>query len=192
MNNYEYILAGAPDFQVDTRSGFSPDAAIDEIVSLLSDSDRETADLLLKGFIPDCLTEDFYREAAGSRSRFIREYFDFDRQVRNVRAEFINKAFDRDPGAGRILPDDDFDRKAEVNEILSGKDILKKEREIDALMWEKAESISQFSIFDLDSVLSLVTRLKIVARWMNLDAESGHAMLQKLVTQLRQNSNKEQ
>lgn len=186
MNNYAYILASAPDFKVDSRAGLSPNEAIEEILQLLGEDDRKTAEFLLKGFLPEEMTESFYLEAKSSENRFIREYFDFDKKVRNVRAAFINRAFDRNPNLGQILPDDDFDRENEVAEILSGKDILKKEREMDELMWQEAETLTELDILDFNLVLSLLTRLKIVSRWMNLDKNTGHAMLRKLVNELRQ------
>ena len=42
-----------------------------------------------------------------------------------------------------------------------------------------------FDIFTIDTILSLITRLHILARWNRLDPQTGAAMFRRLVDEVR-------
>ena len=193
MNNYEYIIACLP--VIDTESDRSAvpdaDAIIAEIRERCSESDKTVVDFMLKGYDSESLGEEFYTRALSHSSRFIREYFSFDLDVRNTKVEYLNKALGREPGKDLVVisgrEDRDFEMKGEVEAVLSGTDILLKERGLDDLMWARAEELTIMEVFTLDAILGFVARLKIIDRWLKLDPDSGREMFRRLVEQIRNN-----
>lgn len=191
MNNYTYIVSSLP---VIVREKVSSDdlqaePVIEEIRSQLSESDRKALDFVLDGFDPDRLCEDFYRKAADSPVRFIREYFSFDLNLRNAKARHLNASFGRPETQDTIVLDEDcepdFEEGHEIDAILNGTDILAREKGIDDLCWQKTEDITAFSYFDLDAILGFIVRLKIVDRWFRLDENTGREYFRSLVSQVR-------
>lgn len=188
MNNYEYIIACLPVLQEDWNQskGLDADAVTAEIKSQLSGKDLEHFDLLLSGFDPDKLCENFYRKAAKSASGFIRQYFAYDLGVRNAKVAYLNKALGRPEGMDMlVLSEDEFEDWAAATEVLSGTDILERERGLDILMWAKIEELTQMHVFDLDVILGFEAKLKIVDRWLKLDPRTGWEMFRKLVDEIR-------
>ena len=191
MSNYEYIIAGLPVLQKDAAASSSnpnADEIIDEIRSLLSDRDAARLDFLLRGFDSENLNADFYSEALKSRSEFIRRYFAYDLLVRNTRTAWLNKSLGRAEGTDIVTVEQDTDISEEVpaiDEVLSQKDILARERELDSLMWNRIEEINVIKVFDLDVILGFVACLKIVDRWIKLDPQTGRELFRKLVEEIR-------
>ena len=74
-----------------------------------------------------------------------------------------------------------------MNDILSGHDILARERSLDDLMWNKAEELTTLHVFDLDLILGFVVRLEIIGRWVRLDENEGRALFRRLVEEIRNN-----
>ena len=193
MNNYEYIIACLPvlDRDADHPGALDADAVIGEIRERLDASDAAVLDFMLQGYDNETLGEEFYSRALRHGSRFIREYFTLDLNVRNTKVEYLNRALGREPGKDMlVLPgreDIDFELKPEVEAILSGTDILQKERGLDDIMWAGAEELTIMEVFSLDAILGFVARLKIIDRWLKLDPVTGREMFRKLVEQIRNN-----
>lgn len=190
MNNYEYIIACLPVLQADWNQskGLDADAVTAEIREQLSGKDLEAFDFLLDGFDPDKLCEDFYRKAARSGNGFIREYFAYDLGVRNAKVAYLNKSLGRPEDMDMIvLSEDEFEDWEATSDVLSGTDILERERGLDDLMWARIEDLTQMHVFDLDVILGFEARLKIVDRWLKLDPQTGWEMFRKLVEEIRNN-----
>lgn len=191
MNNYEYIIAGLPVLQRDshTADGFSAEAMEEEIRSQLDERDCRIFDFLLDGFRSECLSEEFYRKSSKSSSRFIRQYFSFDLSVRNARVEWLNSELGRPAGSDimETETEENPELKSKVLDILSGNDILERERALDNLMWEKIEDITVMEIFSLDLILAFTAKMKIVDRWLKLDPVAGRELFRKLVEEIRNN-----
>lgn len=191
MNNYTYIVSSLPVILRDRASAddVRTDEVIEEIRSQLSDSDIEVLDMVLKGLEPDSLCEELYRDATVSPVRFVREFFSFDLKLRNAKARFLNSSFGRPASQDTIVLDEDaeevFDEEKEVDAVLSGTDILARERGIDDLYWQKIEEITTFDYFDLDAILGFVVKVKIVDRWLKLDEKTGREYFRTLVSQVR-------
>ena len=191
MSNYVYIIAGLPVLQRDAAASHAnpnADEIIDEIRSLLSDRDAARLDFLLKGFDSENLNADFYSEAIKSRSEFIRRYFAYDLLVRNTRTAWLNKSLGRVEGTDIVSIEQDTDNSEEaraIYDVLSQKDILARERDLDSLMWNRIEEINVMKVFDLDVILGFVARLKIVDRWIKLDPQTGRELFRKLVEEIR-------
>ena len=189
MNNYEYIIACLPVLG-EGRLSEGCASCIEGIREQLDERDRKILDFVLGCYAPEGANGDFYTAALASRNAFIREYFRFDLNVRNTKTEFLNSALERPEGTDLVIlegNDGEFDEKAEVDAILSQKDILARERGLDDIMWKKAEELTVLHVFDFDVILAFVVRLKIIERWELLDEQTGREMFRKLVEELRNN-----
>lgn len=191
MNNYEYIIASLPVLQQDDRSigSVDPDAVIEEIQSQLSERDLRSLGKLLDGYDSEKLCEDFYRKALSSSEEFIRAWFKLDLDMRNTRVAWINKALGRPENQDMIiLGEDGFEPDEKVLAALEGAtDLLSREKALDAIMWEKAEDLTQMHVFDLEVILGFIVRLKIIERWLKLDPETGRGLFRQLVNEIRNN-----
>lgn len=196
MNNYEYIVSSLPilsrnfDF-----SNCSPESILDEIQAQCSDKDKTLIAFLLRGFDAESLCEDFYREALTHSNRFIREYFAFDLQVRNAKVRYLNTQLERPTGKDilDINADEDapvveigeFEEEKELESILSGEDLLIREKGLDDLSWKKVDEITTFNYFDIEAILGFICKLQTTARWFRLDEATGREMFRKLVEEIR-------
>ena len=203
MDNYYYIIAGLPALSRDWKYGETDfSSIIGEIKDGCTEKDREIIGLLEQGFDDGCLDREFYVRTQASGNRFIREYFAFDLNVRNAKTRFLNNALGRDADKdiictedgedtvrtagvfGDIAEPDGFDEAARLDAILHGNDILARERGIDDLMWEKIDSLTVFSYFDINTILGFICKLHILDRWARLDEQTGREMFRKLVDEI--------
>lgn len=191
MNNYEYIVASLPVIEPGSRLGSSSaaNALIDDIREQLSNKDNALVTMLLDGFDPEKLNAGFYRACLGSGSRFLREYFLFDLFLRNTKVEYLNASLGRPEGKDVLLleelEDYEFEQKEEIVEILSGTDIIGREKGLDMAIWEHVEEVTTMDVFDMDAILGFIARLKIIDRWDKLDPETGADLFRRLIKEIR-------
>ena len=204
MSNFEYIISSLPfltaDYQYADGQGFQ--SVLQEIRNNLGEKDNATLDLLLEGFEDSKLGPDFYALALRHPSRFIREFFRFDLNLRNAKVRFLNKELGRpadlDIVSGLGAEDEDgldidgyrfrggeFEEEHQVDSALAELDLLSREKALDDVCWEKADSLSTFHYFDMTAVLCYVAKLHIVDRWLALDPERGRERFQQLVNEVR-------
>lgn len=191
MNNYEYIVASLPVIEPGSRLGSSSaaNAIIDDIREQLSNKDNALVTMLLDGFDPEKLNAGFYRACLGNGSRFLREYFLFDLFLRNTKVEYLNASLGRPEGKDVLLleelEDYEFEQKEEIVEILSGSDIIGREKGLDMAIWEHVEEVTTMDVFDMDAILGFIARLKIIDRWDKLDPETGAELFRRLIKEIR-------
>lgn len=191
MNNYEYIVASLPVIEPGSRLGFSSaaNAITNDIREQLSNKDNALVTMLLDGFDPEKLNAGFYRACLGSGSRFLREYFLFDLFLRNTKVEYLNASLGRPEGKDVLLleelEDYEFEQKEEIVEILSGTDIIGREKGLDMAIWEHVEEVTTMDVFDMDAILGFIARLKIIDRWDKLDPETGAELFRRLIKEIR-------
>lgn len=191
MNNYEYIVASLPVIEPGSRLGSSSaaNAIIDDIREQLSNKDNALVTMLLDGFDPEKLNAGFYRACLGSGSRFLREYFLFDLFLRNTKLEYLNASLGRPEGKDVLLleelEDYEFEQKEEIVEILSGTDIIGREKGLDMAIWKHVEEVTTMDVFDMDAILGFIARLKIIDRWDKLDPETGAELFRRLIKEIR-------
>ena len=203
MSNYEYIIASLPyltlDFQYSGQAGFN--SVISDIKRDLDERDCERVEFLLRGFSDKDLDADFYAEALRQRNRFLREYFRFDLNLRNAKVRYLNAQLGREPdqdvmtGEDPEAPDVDidgfrfnggeFEEMLKVENILSGTDLVAREKGLDDILWEKIDSLSTFHYFDIEAILAYIAKLRIVTRWLNLDEEVGRDVFRRLLKDVR-------
>lgn len=191
MSNYEYIIASLPyltqDYKYDQGQGFQ--AVVEEIRGNLNEKDQAAMDFLLRGFDPAQLDAGFYQEALRQSCRFLREYFRFDLNLRNAKVRFLNRELGRseeqDVVGWEEQEEAEFEEARKVDDALSQRDLLSREQALDDVVWEKADSLGTFHYFDLTAVLSYLTKLHIVDRWLALDQEKGRELFIQLVNEVR-------
>lgn len=184
MANYEYIIASLPSISRDWKFGEdkSLDTYLQWIKSQLSAKDIKTVDTLLDGYKEENLNQGFYEAALKDDNRFIREYFSFDLGLRNMKARFLNKAFGRPENQDTInIGTGEFEEAAKVSETLAGENILGREKGLDAIVWEKISELTTFNYFDLDALLGIIAKMRLIERWRALDEEIGAEMFQRLI-----------
>jgi len=192
MDNYVYIVSSVPELLKDWsfEKEFDSSSIIDEMKSLCSTEDNALIDSILDGFKGDRLCREFYLEMLKSKNHFIREYFTFDLQMRNAKVRFLNTALHREATKDMIFLDEDeselsdFEELPAIEKVLAGKDILVREKGLDDIMWEKVDSLIPFNLFDMDVILSIVVKLKIIQRWLILDENTGREYFKSLTDQM--------
>ena len=148
------------------------------------------------------LMEAYYRQCDGAESRFLREWSLFDRTLRNVAAAVTARAAGR-PVEETVVGDGvvveqlsrssaaDFGLRGElpyIDAVIAAvndeANLLEKEHKIDLIRWNEAEELATFDYFNINTILSYLVRINIVARWTRLDEKRGREMLGRLLAQL--------
>lgn len=175
-----------------------------EAVKLYVEADDEERDddVVLADSFEHALFDAYYRELASSKCKFLRAWGEFDRNLRNIAAAVAARE------AGRVVADvtvgggdvveqlkrssaADFGLRGELQYIdaviaavSDERNIVEKERKIDAIRWAEAEEIAVFDFFTIDYILSYLIKVNIVARWAMLSPEVGREMLNRLIKEL--------
>lgn len=144
----------------------------------------------------------YYAECAESKSRFLREWAEFDRTLRNVAAAAVARTLDRTidsvtVGGGDVVEQlhrssaADFGLRGElayIDAVIAAvndeQNIVEKEHKIDLVRWEYAGELASFDYFNINAVLSYLVKINIVARWSILDVKRGREMLERLMAEL--------
>ena len=204
MSNFEYIISSLPwltmDYKYAEGKGFQDVLA--DIRNNLNEKDNRTLGFLLQGFRAENLVPDFYATALKHPSAYIREYFRFDLNLRNAKVRYLNRQLERQPEldvvTGKGMEDDEdldidgyrfrggeFEEERKVEDALELPSLLDREKALDDIIWEKADTLSTFHYFDLTAVLAYVSKLHIVDRWLALDEEKGRELFRQLVKEVR-------
>lgn len=172
-----------------------------EVVKLYVEASDEDRDEDIK---PDerferAIFEAYYAELADSKCKFLRGWGEFDRNLRNIAAAVAAREAGRTVrdvtvGGGEIVEQlarssaADFGLRGELQYIdaviaavSDEKNIVEKERKIDAIRWSEAEEIVAFDFFNINYILSYLVKVNIVARWTMLSPEVGREMLDRLI-----------
>ena len=176
MANYPYIIASFPDLLLDfEQHPVDVAAVVAEVKSQLSENDCKLVDWLEFGLDGSHLTPHFYRNIRQTRNRFLIDWFGFDRKLRLAKVAYLE---------GKPVMEEfaELD-KAEI--IFKVADLFQREKLLDRLGWNKASELVQFDIFSIDTILSLILRLHIVARWNRLDPKAGAQLFKQLVDEVR-------
>ena len=203
MSNFEYIIASLPyltmDFKYTGQAGFN--SVISDIKRDLDDKDSALVDFLMNGFSDKGLDADFYAAALRHRNRFLREYFRFDLNLRNAKVRYLNAQLGREPDQDVMTGEDpeaddvdidgfrftggEFEEALKVDNILSGTDLVAREKGLDDILWDKIDSLATFHYFDIEALLAYIAKLRIVTRWLKLDEEVGRDVFRRLLKDVR-------
>lgn len=177
MDNYPYIIAGLPELLLNYKAGeFDFDSLVEEVSGLCSQKDRQLIRWLVFGLTPENLSDLFYNRIAKSGSRFLREYFAFDKTVREEKVVFLE---------GSAAAETESEDVLKVRQIFAEPNLIEREKHLDALMWQKASDIVTGDLFSIDVILSFLAKAGTVARWSRLDPRAGGEMFKSLIQEVR-------
>lgn len=176
MANYPYIIASFPDMVLDfEQHPVNEKALVDEVKGLLSEKDGKLVDWLEFGLEGTHLKPHFYRNIRQTGCRFLIDWFDFDKKLRLAKVAYLeNKPYT-----------EEFTELEKADIIFKVDNLAQREKLLDRLGWDKAAELVQFDIFTIDTILSLLVRLHIAARWNRLDPKTGAAFFKQLVEEVR-------
>ena len=176
MANYPYIIASFPDMVLDfEQHPVNENDLIDEVKGQLSEKDGKLVDWLEFGLEGAHLKPHFYRNIRQTGCRFLVDWFDFDKKLRLAKVAYLeNKPFTED------FPELE---KAEI--IFKVDNLAQREKLLDRLCWDKAIELVEFDIFTIDTILSLLVRLHLAARWNRLDPKAGALLFKQLVNEVK-------
>jgi hypothetical protein len=176
MANYPYIIASFPDLVLDAEHRpVDEKAVIAEVKGLLSESDGKLVDWLEFGLEGSQLKPHFYRGIRNTGCRFLIDWFDFDRHMRLAKVAYL----ENEP-----YPED-FPELEKADIVFKVDNLAQREKLLDRLNWDKAAELVQFDVFSIDTILSLLVRLHIAARWSRLDPKTGAGLFQQFVDEVR-------
>ena len=178
--------------------------AVAKCVKLYVEENDEERDqeITLDSSFERAIFEAYYRDLAESKCSFLKEWGAFDRNLRNIAAAIAAREAGRvvadvTVGGGEIVEQlkrstaADFGLRGElpyVDSVISAvcdeKNIVEKERKIDAIRWAEAEQLTAFDFFNINFILSYLVKVNIVARWTLLSPEVGREMLNRLIKEL--------
>ena len=172
-------------------------------ISAIVDEDADNEDGIdTDRSFENALFSAYYDECAHSKSRFLRQWADFDRNLRNISAAVVARVTGRSAEQSVVGGDEtsqqlkrssaaDFGLRGDVPyleaviaAVNDETNLVEKERKIDAIRWNQAEELSTFDYFDINALLAYLVKVNIVARWTRLDDKQGREMLHRLMTSL--------
>ena len=165
------------------------------------DDDRDDEVVITDSF-ERAVFDAYYRDLAESKVKFLNAWGAFDRNLRNIAAAIAAREAGRavkdvTVGGGEIVEQlsrssaADFGLRGElpyidavIAAVSDEKNIVEKERKIDAVRWSEAEAVTVFDFFNINYILSYLVKVNIVARWTLLSPEVGREMLNRLIKEL--------
>lgn len=178
--------------------------AVSEVVKRYNEADDEERDdeVALNDRFERAVFEAYYLGLEKSKCSFLKAWGEFDRNLRNIAAAVAAREANRSiadvvVGRGEVVEQltrssaADFGLRGElqyIDSVISAvsdeRNIVEKERKIDAIRWAEAEDIVVFDFFNINYILSYLVKVNIVARWNMLSPEVGRRMLERLMQEL--------
>lgn len=167
-----------------------------------ADDDERDDEVALDDRFERAVFEAYYLGLEKSKCSFLKAWGEFDRNLRNIAAAVAAREANRSisdvvVGRGEVVEQltrssaADFGLRGELQYIDSviaavsdERNIVEKERKIDAIRWAEAEDIVVFDFFNINFILSYLVKVNIVARWNMLSPEVGRRMLERLMQEL--------
>ena len=209
---YYTLVAGLKEYTPQGgEKGFDAEAVYGEIRRELSRADRRAAGLLwslsdIYGLGRERI-EELYVLCGKSECGWLREWARFDRNLRNVIAAHTART------KGRVVADSllsiegdeiplsiakssaaDFNLRGEldyIDRLLTALgdevNVVEKERAIDMIRWEKADSLAEGDSFGAPTLLAYLAKVAIIGRWAALDPATGREMYDRLVNSMHAN-----
>ncbi len=173
------------------------------VVRAFADPEGEDAETVnTESRFEKVLFEAYYALCVSAKSRFLRAWSTFDRNLRNVTAAIAARAAGRaidevTVGRGEVVEQltrssaSDFGLRGELEyldaliaALNEEQNLIEKEHKIDLIRWNESLEIASFDYFDINAVIAYLVRVNIVARWAMLDPVRGREMFDRLLAEL--------
>lgn len=150
----------------------------------------------------------YFQHVLQVNNKFLSQWFKFDMNVKNILTSINSRKYGYDVEKQLISVNTDNDvyeillkgsAKADLladevpfaNKIIqiaeSEMAIIDKEKAIDNIKWEFLDENTFFDYFSIEKILSFVIKLSIAERWLKLDNETGKALFERLINDMRMN-----
>lgn len=172
------------------------------VIAYANPEGEEAEDVNVNIRFEKALFNAYYKVCGRSSSRFLKQWAEFDRTLRNLSAAVTARAAgisidEVTVGDGDVVEQlqrssaADFGLRGElpyidglIAAVNDEANLVEKEHKIDLIRWNEASELSTFDYFNIDAILSYLTKINIVARWTRLDAHQGRAMFERLLAEL--------
>lgn len=179
-----------------------PDFAVEILTSYKDDLYASEREISTAEPIDNKIWGAYYAHSMRSKSKFIRNWSEFDLNVKNVSAAYTARAKGKDAESVVIGDNEitrliirnenvqDFGLKNEFLEIdelihiLQEDDMLAKERNLDKLRMSKIDNFVTFDYFNLEFILGYMVKTSMIVRWSGLNRADGERVLSGLTNRL--------
>lgn len=178
-----------------------PDYMVD-FLKWIKNSEQKELNILVENKLQNL----YYDYVTQTNNVFLRDWFIFDLNIKNtitaincsrykynlkdqliqiklnnvVNSLLIKNRFKPEYYEDELPFADEIFRVIESNSIL-----IEKEKTIDQIKWKYLDEQTFFHYFTIEKILSFILKLKITERWMKLDKETGQALLNQLINELK-------
>lgn len=157
----------------------------------------------------DYLSTLYYEYAMNNNNDFLKSWFEFNLNINNILvavacrkygidqkkvivgnneiAQILRTTNARDFGLTNI-----FENIETLLQIAEEKDLLQREKEIDAFKWKWLEENIFFHYFSVEKILAFVIKMEILERWQPLSVEKGTQIFRTMVNHLKESVNFEE
>ena len=195
---YEYILAGLPELKAGADTPISLeklDAFLDE---QLTEKDKQLLDLLR---VP--IDEQTLEQGLKTKNRFVRDWFEFNRDMNNVLVAQICRKHGFDVkksivGQGEVaeqLRTHTTQKDFGLNELAGDfsaylalaqiEDLMQREKAMDAIRFEWLQTRTEFDFFSAEMVFAYYLEAVMLHRWSILTIEEGERVFRNLVAEMK-------
>lgn len=196
---YEYILAGLPELKAGSDAPVSLEKLDELLDEHLAASDKQMLDLLR---VP--IDEQMLEQGLRSKNRFIRAWFEFNRDMNNVLVAQICRKHGFDVknqivGEGEIaeqLRTHTTQKDFGLNEVMNDAqelltlaqidDLMAREKAMDAIRFEWLQDRTEFDFFSAEMVFAYYLEAVMLHRWSILTVEEGEKVFRSLVAEMKQ------
>ncbi|MBQ7632145.1 MAG: DUF2764 family protein [Paludibacteraceae bacterium] len=199
---YEYLLTGLPELKAGSDAPINLEKLEELLDEQLSASDKKLLDLLRTP-----INEETLGEGLKAKNRFIREWFEFNRDMNNVLVAQICRKHGFDAktqivGEGEVaeqLRTHTTQKDFGLNE-LSGdysailalaqiEDLMEREKAMDAIRFEWLQHRTEFDFFSPEMVFAYYLEAAMLHRWSLLTVEEGERVFRDIVADLKKGVN---
>ena len=195
---YEYILAGLPELKAGSDAPISLEKLDEFLDEQLAASDKKLLDLLR---VP--IDEQTLEQGLHAKNRFVRDWFEFNRDMNNVLVAQICRKHGFDVkqqivGEGEVaeqLRTHATQKDFGLNEVAGDfsaylalaqiDDLMQREKAMDAIRFEWLQTRTEFDFFSVEMVFAYYLEALMLHRWSLLTVEEGEKVFRELVKDMK-------
>ena len=195
---YEYILAGLPELKAGSDAPISLEKLDEFLDEQLAASDKKLLDLLR---VP--IDEQTLEQGLQAKNRFVRDWFEFNRDMNNVLVAQICRKHGFDVkqqivGEGEVaeqLRTHTSQKDFGLNEVAGDfsaylalaqiEDLMQREKAMDAIRFEWLQTRTEFDFFSAEMVFAYYLEALMLHRWSILTVEQGEQIFRELVADMK-------
>lgn len=182
-----------------------PAYMVDFVQEYLQESPEERAG---KGFVADRISARYRKYIEQKGNNFLKVWNRLELSISAIFAAVAVRDFDLD-GKIYLIGESELldllrsgnwkelshlkeaDMIAEILQISEDRDLVQRERRIDALKWKVLDSFTFSDHFSINAMLAYLLRLEILERWALLDEDKGATTFRRIISTLNEEGKEE-